>query len=238
MLLAMSSSPPETSSSACGIRAALGVVSAEFTHEIAHTLNFLRVFVEQTPDLRLSHEEMVGFARQEVTRLRELIGHLRRIRLRMFKREPLNVHGVLAQVLASLEELRERQGMQVDMAVPQDLMLIGDDLQLSHALCLLIEHALLTAPADSTLHIRVTRGVDTRKTAWELTLKDCGPDLSNSASGVFDPWGLPGDDVHPLRFGVVHRVIRSLGWDIAYARTDDCNEFVIKIPPEDRENMS
>ena len=164
----MSSSPPDISSSACGIRAALGVVSAEVTHEIAHTLNFLRIFSEQTPDLRLSHEEMVGFARQEVMRLQELIGHLRRVRLRMFKREPLNVHAVLAQVLSSLEELRARQGMQVDMAVPQNLMLTGDAMQLSHALCLLIEHALLTAPTDSMLHIRADRSADARKPAWKL----------------------------------------------------------------------
>src|SRR5688572_22646885 len=76
-------------------RAAHDLVASEITHEIAHTLNFLRVLVADAEEGVALSAEDIAIARREAERLAQLMTHLRRLKLPPPAARKVALHDVL-----------------------------------------------------------------------------------------------------------------------------------------------
>jgi signal transduction histidine kinase len=209
---------------------ALGVVTAEVTHEVTHTLAFL----QQLAECDISHDqEGVAFARKEIARIQRLLSNLRRFKLIAPQVEMVGLINVLDQALAKIKRPTTSRLLIDHEAIPTSLTVRGDPNFITRALQNLLEHALHSAGPDGEFGLRAVPPIERGKTAV-LVVWDNGPLNSTSTrTTLFLPWASASDTDHPLRMAIAHGLIRGLGWSLDYERVTDRNEYRITVPATD-----
>ena len=194
--------------------ASMGRVVASIAHEIRNPLGIIRSSAElllrragQT-DPRTSSILQAIF--DEAVRLSQTVNDfLDYARPRQPRRDYVDLVQVLKQVLAFQEGHIERQGVQVELALQENLPVSGDKDLLYRAIYNLVVNALQAMEGVGSLRISGRMHADGRA---ELALQDSGPgfDLQN-LSRMMDPFFTTKDSGTGLGLPIVNSIISSHG---------------------------
>ena len=208
---------------------ALSAVSSEVSHEIAHTLLFLRQLANLAKGGAGAAEEFISFAEQEIARLERLLGNLRRFKGSVPRRGFVQLLEIVQAILVSLTgDVDGAPRSEVD--VPSALTISEDPALVAQALRNLLEHARDTAGTSGAFGIRAVVPQATGSGALSLQVWDSGPEVPTAArSSLFLPWHAR-ENNHPLRLAIVRSLVRGFGWSLTYKRIADCNEYHISVP--------
>lgn len=208
---------------------ALSAVSSEVSHEIAHTLLFLRQLANLTKGGTDTAQEFMSFAEQEIARLERLLGNLRRFKGRVPQRGSVRLLEVVQTILASSNSGTD-EAPRSEVDVPSTLTLSDDPVLVEQALRNLLEHARDTAGARGAFGIRAVVPQATGSGALILQVWDSGIEVPTAArSSLFLPWHAR-ENNHPLRLAIVRSLVRGFGWSLTYKRIANCNEYHISVP--------
>lgn len=212
-------------------RAALDLLASEVSHELAHTLTFLRCLAEEpgSPESRALSSEDGQLARRQIERLQRMLRHLRRLTLPPPARESVPAADTLRRAAAAAAEVLSTKRLTWAWAVPAPLMLRSDA-----PLFYLLARDLLVA---------VARGADQEGTITVQSTLPSGRDggsieVWRTASGEapppatdpFDPWTAMLSDSADLGLAVCHRIARTLGWELAVIANEGRAGFRLLIP--------
>jgi signal transduction histidine kinase len=208
---------------------ALGAVSAEVIHEIAHTLLFLRQLANLAGGSTGAAQEVMTFAGQEIARLERLLGNLRRFKGSTSQRGSVPLLATVQPILVSLTGSTDGSP-RCEVDVPSTLTLSEDPALVAQALRNLLEHARDMAGASGTFGIRASASQAAGSGALSLQVWDSGPEVPAAArSSLFLPWQTR-ENNHPLRLAIVRSLVRGFGWTLTYKCSADCNEYHLSVP--------
>lgn len=192
-------------------RAALDVIASEVSHEIAHTLNFLRVLADDMAAGVSPVAEDAALARREVERLARLMGNLRRLKLAAPGRQAVPLRAV---VLRAVEFARAApRGAQIDSAPSLDgsVTLAAD----SSLLDILVRDVVIDVARRAAHPGRVEIRVVLPGSSQEGRLEILGSIRSAATAADADrfaPWGAQIGD--GIGLAVANRLARLLGWTL------------------------
>lgn len=208
--------------------AALGAVTGEVIHEVAHTLMFLRQLT--SPGSTATSQETAAFAEQEITRMERLLGNLRQFKLTVPQRQPVRVIDVVKPILTSLDSATPAGAPRVQVDVPPSLAVAEDPGFLAQALRNLLEHACDEAGPEGAFGLRAWVAKADGTNALNLQVWDSGPEvLAAARASLFVPWNLRKGN-HSLRLPIARCVLRAMGWTVSYKRIASRNEYHIIAP--------
>lgn len=212
-------------------QAALDLLAGEVSHELAHTLTFLRCLSEEpeSPGSPALSSEDGQLARRQIERLQRMLRHLRQLTLPPPAREPVPGLDILRRAASEAAGLLATKRLTLTWAVPASLMLRSDA-----PLFYLLARDLLAA---------VARDADAEGAvivqATLLSGREGGTiEVWRSASGAaqplardpFDPWAAMLSDQADLGLAVCHRIARTLGWELVATADEGRAGFRLLIP--------
>lgn len=193
-------------------QAALDLLAGEVSHELAHTLTFLRCLSEGPGAPALSAEDG-QLARRQIERLQRMQRHLRQLTLPPPEREPVPGLDVLRRAAAEVADLLATKRLTLTWAVPAQLML-RSDAPLFYILARdLFAAVARDAETEGTVVIQVTlpNGRDGGTIeVWRSASGEAQP----LARDPFDPWAAMVSESADLGLAVCYRVARTLGWEL------------------------
>jgi len=209
-------------------QAALDLLAGEVSHELAHTLTFLRCLSEESGSPALSSEDG-QLARRQIERLQRMLRHLRRLTLPPPEREPVPGLSILRRAAAEVADLLATKRATLTWAVPQGLMLRTDA-----PLFYILARDLLTAVArdaetESIVILQVTLPSGRDGGTIEVWRNASGPARSLT-SDPFDPWAAMISEDGDLGLAVCHRIARTLGWELVATSDEGRAGFRLLIP--------
>lgn len=212
-------------------QAALDLLAGEVSHELAHTLTFLRCLSEEpgSPESPALSPEDGQLARRQIERLQRMLRHLRQLTLPPPARELVPGLDMLRLAAADAAELLATKRLSLTWAVPAPLMLLSDA-----PLFYLLARDLLAAVARDT----EKEGAITIQATLPSGREGGTIEVWRSASGAaqplardpFDPWAAMLSDNADLGLSVCHRIARTLGWELIATSDEGCAGFRLLIP--------
>jgi signal transduction histidine kinase len=212
-------------------RAALDLVAGEVSHELAHTLTFLRCLAEEpgSPESHALSSEDGQLARRQIERLQRMLRHLRKLTLPPPERESVPGVDTLRRAAAAAAELLTTKRLTWAWAVPAPLMLRSDA-----PLFYLLARDLLVAVArgadqEGTITVQATLPSGRDGGTLEVWRTASG-EAPSPATDSFDPWTAMLSDSADLGLAVCHRIARTLGWELAVIANEGRAGFRLLIP--------
>lgn len=196
-------------------QAAFDLLAGEVSHELAHTLTFLRCLSEGSGSPALSAEDG-QLARRQIERLQRMLRHLRQLTLPPPEREPVPGLDVLQRAAAEIADLLTTKRLTLTWAVPAQFMLRSDA-----PLFYILARDLLAAVARDA----ETEGTVVIQAALPNVREGGTIEVWRSASGEaqplardpFDPWAAMLSPNADLGLAVCYRLARTLGWELVAA---------------------
>ena len=193
-------------------QAALDLLAGEVSHELAHTLTFLRCLSEGPVAPALSAEDG-QLARRQIERLQRMLRHLRQLTLPPPEREPVLGLGVLQRAAADVADFLATKRLTLTWAVPPQLMLRSDA-----SLFYILARDLLAAVArdaetEGTVVIQATLPNGREGGTIEVWRSASG-EAQPLETDPFDPWAAMVSKSADLGLAVCYRVARTLGWEL------------------------
>jgi PAS domain S-box-containing protein len=201
---------------------AVTLLAAGVAHEIGNPLNSLTIHLQllerEMADLGVETRDelmaLVGVARQEVTRLDQIITQfLRALRPTAPQREPASLKEVLDDTLNFLQhEIRDRDIL-VEVDAPEQLpTCLLDKGQVKQAFYNVIRNAIQAMPNGGLLKIDLSS--DERFVG--IAFKDSGHGIApEDISFLFEPYHTTKDEGTGLGLMIVQRILRDHGGEIA-----------------------
>lgn len=205
---------------ACGLdaaarerRVALDAIAGAVSHELAHTLNFLRVLVEEASAGSALASDDLALARREVQRLARLMGNLRQLTLPCLALQAVPLRDAAQQVADGAH-------LAVAASIDRSVTVAADPALLSILLRDVVADVARRATKPAPVDVRVVRPRDAasaRAGSIEVLAvgrRDDRNDGDLATGDRFAPWGtgrMGGDDVG---LAVAARVARLFGWTL------------------------
>jgi two-component system sensor histidine kinase CreC len=157
------------------------------THEIKSPISAIRGAAEILEDPNVPADKRGRFLANiqgETERIRNLVDRMLslselEVRRALPARAPVSLAGVVASVMEALEAPVTRKGLAVDVRVPPELHVPGDEFLLRLAVSNLVQNAVDFSPADGKLAIEAATGETTGM--LELVVTDEGPGIPEFA---------------------------------------------------------
>ncbi|MEL6479111.1 MAG: ATP-binding protein [Pseudomonadota bacterium] len=204
-----------------GKLAALGQMSAALSHEFNQPLAAVRSYAENAAaflDRGQGGRAVENLSR--IARLTERMADLSK-HLTRFARKPKDTLGpvplspVLEETLALLAGRLERADVALEIAVPEDLVVLGGHTRLSHVLMNLIGNAIDASAAQAEPWIRVSARAHGERV--EIEVRDNGPGVAPEvAETLFDPFVTTKPEGQGLGLGlsITYNILSDFGGGI------------------------
>lgn len=208
-------------------RLALGLLSAEISHEIAYPLNFFRHLLRQGSGGQRLEEEDVEIGREELERLERMLAALRRLSLPAPRLEPVLVLHRVERALHLLRDDIHERGLSVSMDLPPDLVLRADPDALVQLFANLLRNAVQAAGPRGRLGVRAWAEPE----ACVLEVWDCGPGIPQHLSdSIFRPGVTTREQGSGLGLTIAQRIARSFGWTLSLHQEAGRTCFRLRAP--------
>ncbi len=209
-------------------QAALDLLAGEVSHELAHTLTFLRCLSEESGPPALSSEDG-QLARRQIERLQRMLRYLRQLTLPPPAREPVPGLSILRRAAAEVADLLAIKRATLTWAVPQRLML-RSDAPLFYVLARdLLAAIVRDADVEGAIAVQAALPSGRHDGTIEVWRNASGP-ARPLASDPFDPWAAMVSEDADLGLAVCHRVARTLGWELVATTDEGRAGFRLLIP--------
>jgi two-component system sensor histidine kinase PilS (NtrC family) len=216
--------------------AAVGELSASIAHEIRNPLAAISGSIEMLQGERVGQEEsgdsahLMNIALREVDRLHRLISDfLRYARPGPLNPETVQLRGIITDVI-KMFDASQSDGIEIDLAVEDDLAVFADAGQLRQVLWNLVLNAAEAMPDGGRLRVsaRALTGRDSQegppggrrghegeegKPRWlEIAIADDGSGIpQNKLDRIFDPFFTTKQTGSGLGLATVHRIVENHG---------------------------
>ena len=220
--------------------AALGQMSAALAHEINQPLAALQTFLASSR-LLLARGEAAkvqgNIDRMEklIARISGLTQHLKRFaRKSPPQRAPLPLLGAVRNAVALFENRLRLEGIDLSIAVPEGLTVLGDEVRLEQVLVNLIGNALDAIAGAPLRRIRITAGGDGR--TIHLSIGDSGPGFAPEAlPRLFTPFFTTKPPGQGLGLGLVvsKGIVEDMGGTLTLENRPDAEtgaRFILSLP--------
>lgn len=193
-------------------RAALDLVAGEVSHEVVHTMLFLRYLTEGAKSRALSPED-AALARKEIERLQRMLSHLRQLTMPPPAREPVRVIDIFRRAKTEVQSLLSAKQVSVAIDVAEPLTVRTDvslfALLARDLLAAVVRDADLEGVVDvhaATPNSQGDGAVEVRISIGREEPEPVAPD------NQFDPW----EAMRSANLGLAssYRVARTLGWKL------------------------
>lgn len=200
-------------------RVVLHALAGEVSHELAHTLNFLRVLVEDIPAGEALTTEDRALAQKEVRRVAAVLGQLRQLRLPVTEHRPVPLREVLLRASAAAQSAVPGATLAVGSSLDRDLTLAADPALLFILLRDVLADVLQRLRPSETVEAQVFppgRAPDAQGTqAGRLDIMGPARRLAPStASDHLDPRAPDALASAGMRLAVAIRLARLFGWTL------------------------
>lgn len=209
-------------------RLALGVLSAELSHELGHPLNYIRYLLRQVSRGVPLASDDVKAGHEEVERIQSMLADLRRFKLPAPRLEPTSVLAPIQRALEINRELLQEKHIQVSVEVPAELKVLAAD-SLVRVFINLLRNGAQAAGERGRL------GVRTFRKAQELVLEvwDSGEGVPEPVrEQLFKHWVTTKAEGSGIGLAVTQRIVHSFGWQISYHREEGRTCFRLALPLE------
>jgi two-component system C4-dicarboxylate transport sensor histidine kinase DctB len=220
--------------------AALGQMSAALAHEINQPLAALQTFLASSRLLLERGED--GRVQGNIDRMEKLIArisgltqHLKRFaRKSPPQRAPLPLLGAVRNAVALFENRLRLEGIDLSIAVPEGLTVLGDEVRLEQVLVNLIGNALDAIAGAPLRRIRITAGGDGR--TIHLSIGDSGPGFAPEAlPRLFTPFFTTKPPGQGLGLGLVvsKGIVEDMGGTLTLENRPDAEtgaRFILSLP--------
>lgn len=212
-------------------RAAVDVVAGEVGHEIAHTLSFLRVFVEDAAEAGSLSSEDSTIARREIERLAQMMGHLRRLKLSPPVPTPVPLGELVRRAVAAVNATASAKQIQPSVSLLQNVTLLAEP-----SLVYILVRDMLgdivrrgTQPGTVEVLVALPSGQsDGSLDVWGSTAEPSR--RAEPDDDRFDLWSAANDQRGYLGLAVAHRIARVLGWKLDSVNDDRREGLRLVIP--------
>lgn len=209
-------------------RTAFDLLAGEVSHELAHTLTFLRCLSEEKGPPVLSPEDG-RMARNQIERLQRMLRHLRRLALPPPAPEPVQALEVLRRAEAGLAELLAARRVTLTWDTPERMTLRTDAPLFSVLIRDLLAIVVGGVKPAGTVGVQIS---------LPSAREDGSIQIERSASGATrplashpaDPWTAMLSDGADLGLALCHRVARTLGWELAVTADAGRESLRLQIP--------
>ena len=221
---------------------AITLLAASVAHEIGNPLNSLTIHLqllerelnelgaEQADHLK----ELVGVARQEITRLDQIINQfLRALRPAPVKLTSAHLGEILKQTLDFMRTEIENRGINVHINIPDDLpAALADTDQMRQAFFNVIKNAVQAMPDGGRLDLTL----DASDRFVTVSFKDTGPGFSREHFGqMFEPFHTTKSDGSGLGLMIVQRIVRDHAGEMeVHSEPEHGATIILHIPREDQ----
>lgn len=222
---------------------AITLLAAGVAHEIGNPLNSLTIHLQLLErELNELHErestehlkELVGVARQEVTRLDQIITQfLRALRPAPVKLATAHLGEILKQTLEFMKQEIENRGINVHISIPDDLpAALADTDQMRQAFFNLIKNAVQAMPDGGRLELNL----DATDRFVTISFKDTGPGFSRERFGqMFEPFQSTKSEGSGLGLMIVQRIVRDHAGELeVHSEPEHGATITLHIPREDQ----
>lgn len=208
-------------------RLALGLLSAEISHEIAYPLNFIRYLLKQAGrGVPLSSKD-VETGNEEVERLRRMLVALRKLRLPVPRPEPTDVLPPLLRAVELIRESLKDRHTRLVLDVPGGLRVLAEADSLVQVFANLLRNAAEAAGEQGQVGVSSSRGAQ----GLVLEVWDSGEGVPEpQLAQLFSYWVTSKEGGNGIGLAVTHRIIRGFDWDISYHREAGRTCFRITVP--------
>lgn len=210
-------------------RATLDMVVAAVSHDLVHTLNFLRCLAEDAQEPQVLSQEDLSIAGKEISRVQSILRHLRRLKLSPPVREPVALHPMLRLAFSTLANHIQKQDLSISIIGAEHALLATE----AHLFYILVRNVLAavvrSALPHSAVEVRVILpcpGSDGAVEAWGTT------DLAPSAEdrNPFEPWIAEANGSNLNGIPVAYRIARLFGWTLCLQQETNRSGLRIGIP--------
>lgn len=209
-------------------RTAFDLLAGEVSHELAHTLTFLRCLTEEDGPTALSPED-ARMAQNQIERLQRMLRHLRRLSLPPPAEEPVQALAVLRRAETELAELLTARRVTLTWAAPERLTLRTD----APLFYVLVRDmlALVVGDAEPASTVSVQASLPSARGDGSIQIGRSSSGATRPlASHPADPWTAMLSDGADLRLALCHRVARTLGWELAVTADAGRESLRLQIP--------
>ena len=209
-------------------QAALHAVVSEVSHELAHTLSFLRCLaVGLVPGLGPEETE---HALKETERISGLLGRMRRLKLPPPDVEPVPVRDIAQRAAAALSGILAERHVSFSILVAEGTALPAEPHLLFILVRDMLKHAVLQAATASTVEIKTTPPDGEQDGAVEVWCSRV--QAAPSDGDPFALWGAAPDGSSDLGLSVARRIARNFGWELLLASDAGRTGLRVLIPAE------
>lgn len=191
-------------------RAALDAVAADVSHELAHTLGFLRcLLIPGSAELSADDREL---ANVEAERIQRLMRQLLRLNLAAPDGESVEVLSLLRKAQAALAAASTAKRIAVVLNVPSATLRANCGL-LYIAVRDMLAMVVARAASDSSVTVCLTLPQGAAPGALEIS--SSAQDAAAALGDPFDLWNAHADSSTLLGLGVAYRIARTWGWTLS-----------------------
>lgn len=212
-------------------RAAVDAVAGAVGHEIAHTLSFLRAFVEDAGETASFSSEDARIVRRETERLSQIMAHLRRLKLSPPELMPVSVCDVVLRAVAAVNAIFPSAQLAPSVALPVTVTLLGEPSLVYILLRDMLEEMFRRAAKPDAVEIRITLPAAQLAGTLEIWGRILAENHCAEADEErFEPWYAVNDARSCLGLSVADRVARVLGWKLDPVSDDRREGLRLTIP--------
>lgn len=214
--------------------ALVGQMLAQITHEVRNPLNAMSLNAEllaedldALPDDRRAEAlAMLGTVRSEITRLERTTEHYLVLARRPAPTlEPRDIGALVRGVAALLDEQLRRDGVELELDVPDLPPVEVDDNQLRQALLNVVRNASEAAAAIIRFEVRLVDG------DLFIAVCDDGEGLSDEdAARAFDPFFTTKASGSGLGLAITRQILEDHGGSVALEPVDVGTRLVLRLP--------
>lgn len=195
---------------------AFDLLAGEVSHELTHTLMFLRWLAEGAGQPALSAENGV-LARQQIDRVQNVLRQLRRLTLPPPAQESIQILGAFKHAAAEISGLLVERRIDLLWAVDDRLLVRTEGALFSLLARYMLAAVIRDAEPCSTVEVHASPPIGLEDGTIEICRTQDDPSRS-TAGKPFDPWAAMSRDAADMDLPICSRVARTLGWELTMSR--------------------
>ncbi len=207
----------------------LDLVAADISHELAHTLNFLRYLLAAATESDSLSPDESRMTQKEVERLQRVLGYLRKLKLPPPARQPVDIRDVIERARAELASLLADREILFSVAVAEGIVIRTDPHLVYILLRMMIAEVVRRAARSTAVEIHAASLEDGSGTEIQIWGR-ASPVHPQLADDSFNLWTTLSNRISDQELPVAYRISRILGWQLSILRNGEREGLQIAIP--------